>query len=145
MDTNMVRDIILAVLGIVGGSGGILAFIVSFKKAKDAEKHDATDQWRVLFEDTLERLQKQEDTNHMLQSEINTLRAELTRINTELIGYKKYDGYITELESYTNSLQQVFKSLVSNEAYTSVVSSRPQRYISNMYDISSDKINNGSK
>ncbi len=125
MTFHNISDILVPILSVLGASGGVLAATLTYRY----KIHRTTnEEWRQLYIDTKTQLDKQQEVNQKLQSEINSLRMEITKLNMELMSYKRYEKYTTELELYASELQDVLQPLVSNEAYTSVLGRRPQRY-----------------
>ena len=125
MTFQNISDILVPILSVLGASGGVLAAVLTYRY----KIHRTTnDEWRQLYIDTKTQLDKQQEVNQKLQSEINSLRVEITKLNMDLMSYKRYEKYTTELELYANELQDVLQPLVSNDAYTSVLGRRPQRY-----------------
>lgn len=120
-------NILIAVLGLLGGSGGVFAFINAHQKNKIEDRNSSADEWQQLYTEMKSRLDKQEKNNEALKRELSDLKSQIKALTTELEAYKKYDEYITDLEIYTNNLLTALKPLVAEEVYKSLAEKRPQR------------------
>lgn len=126
-----VFEIIIALIGILGGSGGVFAFINAHHQNKIQDRNSSAEEWQELYKEMKERLDQQEATNRNLKQEITELKNQIRALTTELETYKKYDNYITSLEMYVKSVLNAMKPLVTADVYKSLCDKRPRRDINN--------------
>lgn len=132
MDTNLIVGIVSAAFALIGGGGGIFAFMTSRQKNNLDEHSSSVSEWQALYEEMKKRLDDQEKDNKELRAQVLKLREELSRLTIELNNYKKYDSYIKDLESYGDYLLSAIKPLISEDAYNSLANKRPQNVINQM-------------
>lgn len=126
MKPEFIFQLILAVLGLVGGTGGILSFVIQYKNSKREDNASTSEEWHKLYTTMADRLKAQETLNAELQREIESMREKLNDFSVELAGYKKYDAYIAELEAYTTDVLNVVQPLVTAESFKQLIDKRPK-------------------
>jgi len=129
MDTALVLGIISAIAALIGGGGGVFAFIISRQKNNHDEHSSSVLEWKQLYDEMKERLDGQEEDNKKLREEIFELKKEMSKLGIELDGYKRFDNYIYELESYIIVLLDALKTLITEDAYNNIVSKRPSKNV----------------
>ena len=134
MDSALILGIVSSVVGLLGGGGGVFAFITSRQKAKVQLHTSSITEWKQLYDEMKERLDCQEQENQKLREEIFELRNQLNELTLELASYKKYDGYIKDLEVYIDMVLHTLKPLTSEDAYKTLKVKRPQKPISTVQD-----------
>lgn len=129
MDSGIIIAIISGAFALIGGGGGIFAFITSRQKNNLDEHSSSVSEWQALYEEMKVRLDDQEKDNKELRAEVLKLREELSKLTIELNNYKKYDSYIKDLESYANYLLGAIKPLISDDAFKSINNKKPHKII----------------
>lgn len=119
--------IITGIVSIIAGGGGVFAYLKSKNKAKLDEHSMAVSEWKDLYDEMKERLDKQEKENEELKSELIVLKEEISKLTIELQNYKKYDTYINNLERYVEHLLHSFKTLATDEAYQNMLNKKPEK------------------
>lgn len=128
-DNTLILGIITSLVALIGGGGGILAFITAKQKNAHDERSSSVLEWKQLYDEMKVRLDCQEEENTRLRQEIEELRSNLVDLKGELDRYRRYDNYVYELETYINVILQTVHSMVSEEAYKAMEKRRPIRPI----------------
>lgn len=129
MTPELISQIILAILGLVGGTGGILSFVIQYKTSKRDDNTSTSEEWHKLYTTMAERLKAQESLNSELRHEIDKLQVKMNDLTIELAGYKIYDAYISECELYISELLNKLQPSVSADVYESILKKRPKHNI----------------
>lgn len=132
MDTTLIIGIITSLVALVGGGGGILAYISSTQKNKQDAQSASVTEWKQLYDEMKSRLDSQEIENRELRDEINNLKLQIVSLNIELENYRLFDAYIHDLEAYSSQLERVVRPLITNDAYDTLVEKRPEKPQKNM-------------
>lgn len=127
MDNTLIFEIIIAVIGILGGSGGLFVFLTTRQHNKTEDRASTVNEWQELYTEMKGRLEAQEQVNDDLKQQISELKSQLKALTLELETYKKYDSYLNKVESYANTLLNALKSLVSEDVYKQLLEKRPFR------------------
>lgn len=127
MNVGVVVNIISILLGILGGSGGLFAFIISMKQHGLREEKQSSGEWQTLYEEVRDQYRSQLSTNKILQDEVFKLKTELNKLNLEINSYKHYDSFILEQEGYISALLSVIEPIVSPDIFNSLCNRKPSR------------------
>lgn len=127
MDSKLIFEILIAVVGILGGSGGLFAFINARQQNKIQDRNSSAEEWQRLYNEMKDRLDEQEKANNDLRREITELKTQLQTLTNELDTYKKYSNYVNKLESYVTTLLSTIKPMISADAYNTLLAKKPQQ------------------
>lgn len=124
---ELVLGIIVALAGLIGGGGGLLAYLNTRQKNKLDEQVESVSEWKALYEEMRDRYKAQEEVNKAMKKELESLKQQIGTLSIDLQSYQKYDGYIIALETYINVILNAIKPMLSNSAYNSLEAQRPAR------------------
>ena len=131
-------DILIKFLTIVvsfcAGGGGLFAYLQHKNKLNQEDRMSTTTEWKELYDEMKDRLDKQEEENEKLVKEIFNLKEQVHALTLELTNYKTFDKYINDLEKYIDPILDGHKSLVNEEAYKNICSKRPIKTTSKKLD-----------
>lgn len=144
MDSTVIVALIACFGTLLAGGGGMFAFINSYKKNNQDKYSSTVAEWKELYNEMKNRLDNQEEENKKLRDEVISLKQELTKLNSELISYKKYDVYIRDLEKYNQMIINVLKPLIDDRAYQNLLKQAPEKeMIANSNEIENKKETKG--
>lgn len=127
MSSELIVSLVIAVVGLVGGSGGLFAFLSARAQNKVTDRSSSVAEWKELYDEMKERLDAQEEENEKLREQVRALTSELDNLKTELVNYKTYDKYVDKLESYTDMLLGTIKPMIAVESYDVLLKKKPER------------------
>lgn len=121
----VIIQILTILVSFCAGGGGLFAYLKHKNKMKLEDRASSVAEWKELYDEVKERLDKQEKENEELVKEIFALKEQVHDLTIELTNYKMYDKYINDLEKYIDHILDGYKSLVNEEAYKNICSKRP--------------------
>lgn len=125
--SELLINIVTAIVGAIAGGGGVLAFLNNRQQNKQNQHSSSITEWKELYDEMKLRLDEQERENDELRTEIFELRESVNKLTLELDNYKKYDSYINDLEKYVDHVLHTTQSLLNEEAYKNLCLKRPIR------------------
>lgn len=129
MSAESATPIITAILGAVFGGGGVFAYLTAMKKQKSADTTDAANEWKCLYETMRQRNEEQEQENKRLAADVEALKNQVLKLSAEIENYRRYDGYISDLESYNRLIMGVAGPLLTPESLEMLDAQKPIRPI----------------
>lgn len=127
MDNSIIIAIVTSLVGLIGGGGGVLAFLSTSQKTKEDSRSSSVIEWKQLYDEMKARLDSQEIENRQLRDEINELKLQIVSLNIELENYRLFDAYIHDLESYAYQLERLVRPFITSEAYDNLMDRRPSK------------------
>lgn len=121
----VITEALTILISLLVGSGGVFAFLQHKDKHKRAQHASSVSEWKELYDEMKDRLDKQEEENEKLVKEIFELKEQVHALTLELTNYKTYDKYINDLEKYIEHILDGYKSLVNEEAYKNICAKKP--------------------
>ena len=126
-DNTLILGIISSLVALIGGGGGLLAFLNTRQKNAHEERSSSVLEWKQLYDEMKQRLDSQEEENNKLRQELTELQSQMINLQGELDKYKRYDNYVYELEAYIDILLRTVQTLTSEESFQVLLSRRPIR------------------